>query len=69
MTHALLLWNVVPAVLPALWLLRHRRYLATLVLLLATFALSYVWPLPPVPLLAALALALSLRRCLQLLIA
>lgn len=65
MTRALLLWNLAPCIPFAVWLLWRRRFVATLILLSCTVLLTYVWPLPPVPMLAALALALSLRRLLH----
>ena len=64
--RALILWNLAPAIPIALALLWRRRYVAALLVLILTPLLSLLWPLPPVPAMAALTIALSLRRCWQL---
>lgn len=46
----------------AAWLLLSRRFARAALLMLATFAAGLLWTLPPVPSIAALVIALSLRR-------
>lgn len=58
----LILWNLLAAVPAALWLAVSRQFARCAYLLGLTVLLSFLWPLPPVPMLAALVIALSLRR-------
>jgi hypothetical protein len=58
----LILWNLLCATPAALWLALSRRYSRALCVLGLTIPLTFLWPLPPVPMIAALVIALTLRR-------
>jgi hypothetical protein len=60
-SRIILLVNLAPSLPFALWLILRHRYRAALYLVVGTVLATLLWPLPPVPTLFALTVALSLK--------
>jgi hypothetical protein len=58
----LILYNMLCLSPAAVWLALTGRFARVAIAAVSCFAISLLWPLPPIPAIAALVIALSLRR-------